>query len=125
MVLGSDGEGKYIKKAGLITHDRSQSHRRVEAAHKTQRGPMDTVIEKMTNEKTVVLNNLFNTAYHVARYKLPFRHYQPLCELQEKNGVCMGGYFDNARHARYALTTFVIPRETWSERTWEGHSGFL
>ena len=61
LVLGSGSEGKY-KKAGLITHDRSQSHRRVEAAHKTQRGPMDTVIEKMTNEKTVVLNNLFNTA---------------------------------------------------------------
>ena len=54
LVLGSGSEGKY-KKDGLITHDRSQAHRRVEAAHKTQRGPMDTVIEKMTNEKTAVI----------------------------------------------------------------------
>ena len=86
LVLGSSSEGKYTTD-GLITHDRSQAHRRVEAAHKTQRVPVDTVTEKMTNEKTAVLKNLFHTAYHVARYKLPFRHYQPLCELQEKNGV--------------------------------------
>ena len=56
---------------------------------------MDTVVEKMTNERTAVIKNLFNTAYHVARIKSPLRHYKPLCELQEKNGVCMAGYYGN------------------------------
>ena len=37
---------------------------------------MDADIEKMTNEKTAVIKNLFNTAYYGARYKLPFRHDQ-------------------------------------------------
>ena len=56
---------------------------------------MDTVIEKMTNERTAIIDNLFNTAYHLVRYKLPFHQYKPLCELQEKNGVCMVGYYEN------------------------------
>ncbi len=61
LVLGSDSEWKN-RKDGLITHDGSQDQRRDEAAHKTQRGPMGTVIEKMTNEKTAVIKNLLHTA---------------------------------------------------------------
>ena len=70
----------------MITQDRSEAHRRVEAAHKTQWGSTNTVIERMINE-----NNFFNTAYHFTRYKLPFHQYQPLYELQE----CTDGCYEN------------------------------
>ena len=64
LVLGSDGEGKY-KKNGLMTHDRSQAHsqRQVEAVRKskTLKGPMDTVITKMSKENTKVIKHHFNS----------------------------------------------------------------
>ena len=96
LVLGSGGEGKH-KKDGLLTHERSRAHRQVDAVckSKTLKRPMDKVITKMSEEDTKVIKQHFNTADHVARHKLPFRHYQPLCELQEKIGVHMGGCYEN------------------------------
>ena len=55
---------------------------------------MNTVITKLSKENTKVTKHHFSTAIHVARNKLPFRHYQLLCGLQ-KNGVHMGGSYGN------------------------------
>ena len=49
LVLGSGGEGRY-KKDGLVTHDKSNVHRKIEALRSREKakGPMDTVIQKMS-----------------------------------------------------------------------------
>ena len=96
LVLGSGGEGRY-KKDGLVTHDKSNVHRKIEALRSREKakGPMDTVIQKMSQGNTEIVKHHFNTAYHIARHKMAFRQYQPLCELQEKNGVDMGDYYKN------------------------------
>ncbi|KAI4800909.1 hypothetical protein KUCAC02_006995 [Chaenocephalus aceratus] len=50
-------------------------------------GPMFVALKKQAENMDDQLKPMFNTAFYVAKLKLPFRSFEGLIELQENNGI--------------------------------------
>lgn len=49
-------------------------------------GPMDAILNKMCDEELEIVKKMFNTAYFVMHYEMPWTSYPNLLDLQIKNG---------------------------------------
>ncbi|KAI4793757.1 hypothetical protein KUCAC02_032515 [Chaenocephalus aceratus] len=76
----------------LPSHESSKYHllclQRKEVTEKGT-GPMCVALKKQAEHTDDQLKPMFNTAFYVAKLKLPFRSFEGLIELQEKNGIKM------------------------------------
>ncbi|KAF3842692.1 hypothetical protein F7725_001541 [Dissostichus mawsoni] len=56
---------------------------------------MFVALKKQAEDMDYQLKPMFNTAFYVAKQKLPFRSFEGLIELQEKNGIKMPTQYRN------------------------------
>ncbi|XP_034080926.1 zinc finger protein 862-like [Gymnodraco acuticeps] len=82
----------------LQSHESSKYHllciQRKEVTEKGT-GPMFVALKKQAENMDDQLKPMFNTAFYVAKQKLPFRSFEGLIELQEKNGIKMPTQYRN------------------------------
>ncbi|KAL3060907.1 hypothetical protein OYC64_009173 [Pagothenia borchgrevinki] len=82
----------------LQSHESSKYHllciKRKEVTEKGT-GPMFVALKKQAENMDDQLKPMFNTAFYVAKPKLPFRSFEGLIELQEKNGIKMQTQYRN------------------------------
>ncbi|KAJ4922562.1 hypothetical protein JOQ06_016566, partial [Pogonophryne albipinna] len=82
----------------LQSHESSKYHllciQRKEVTEKGT-GPMFVALTKQAENMDYQLKPMFNTAFYVAKQKLPFRSFESLIELQEKNGIKMQAHYRN------------------------------
>ncbi|KAF3844475.1 hypothetical protein F7725_007638 [Dissostichus mawsoni] len=82
----------------ISSHESSKYHllciQRKEVTEKGT-GPMFVALKKQAEDMDYQLKPMFNTAFYVAKQKLPFRSFEGLIELQEKNGIKMPTQYRN------------------------------
>ena len=69
----------------VMAVDRLNERRRAEEGNPVQ-GPIDLIIQALTENNKAVLKKLFNTVYFVLKYEEPFTSLPRLLSLQVKNG---------------------------------------
>lgn len=55
------------------------------------------------HKNNVNTENIFRTAYHIAKYNRPFDDHSKLIELQQANGISLGSIL----HSRYSATSII------------------
>ncbi|KAK5890871.1 hypothetical protein CesoFtcFv8_014351 [Champsocephalus esox] len=99
----------------LQSHESSKYHLLcIQRKEVTEKGtePMFVALKKQAENMDDQLKPMFNTAFYVAKQKLPFRSFEGLIELQEKNGIKIPAQYRNDKGCK----AFVQPMQK-SRRT--------
>ncbi|KAK5896535.1 hypothetical protein CesoFtcFv8_009681 [Champsocephalus esox] len=78
-------------------------------------GPMFVALKKQAENMDDQLKHMFNTAFYVAKLKLPFRSFEGLIELQEKNGIKMPTHYRNDGCKAFVQAIAEIGKDRVSE----------
>ncbi|KAJ4937564.1 hypothetical protein JOQ06_002199, partial [Pogonophryne albipinna] len=103
----------------LQSHESSKYHllciKRKEVTEKGT-GPMFVALKKQAENMDDQLKPMFNTAFYVAKQKLPFRSFVGLIELQEKNGIKMPTQYRNDKGCKaFVLAIAEVEKDGVSE----------
>ena len=103
--------GQTFRHQSLITHDKSEKHRKRMDAHETREAAARNeqpqlvhTFKKRAEHLKDSMVKLFNIAYYVIKRGHPFTDYPELVDLHKKNGVDLSSCY----HENKACTRFLV-----------------
>ncbi|XP_033755692.1 zinc finger protein 862-like [Pecten maximus] len=117
------GSGGKFREVSLKYHSLSKAHVRCANENdKTEResgsAPLEQIVEttKLDEVTGQRMRSLFNTAFYVGRHDT-FSKFEPLCNLQEKNGVNLGTMYRNYDKCKEFISCIADVENTRVEKS--------